>query len=168
MRWREPPRAECTKGERWGSALAHGSGLVVGVPLAVSGFLPLYIALSPCPVVAYYIGRAFRRRGLAWGAFQALQAALVLLLIVVLATLGSLQEDQLSRLSATLWAFAALLFLYSLWGAWDTAFGYNFRYIGLSRLVARVSEANIRRHERRKEWLAREKSDNRADKRPRS
>lgn len=156
---KQPPRAECTKGERWGSALAHGSGLVIGGPLAITVFPPteIYIALAPCPVVAYFIGRGFRRRGLAWGSFQGLQAALVQLLVVVLLFLANLQDDQLSRLAATLWTAAALLFLYSLWGAWDTLFGYNFRYMFISRLLRRVSEANLRRQEARRRWLDRDR-----------
>ncbi len=159
MPWKPPP-SDHSQGERWGSALAHGSGLVIGVPLAVTGFLPLSIAMTPCPVVAYYIGRAFRRRGLAWGAFQGLQASLVHFLIVVLAYVSSL-GDPWSKPMVTTWTFAVLLFLYTLWGAWDTAFGYNFRYIGISRLLSRVTEANIRRHERRREWMARERSNKR-------
>jgi len=155
-----PPRAECTKGERWGSALAHGSGLVIGVPLAVTVFPPtdIAIALAPCPVVAYFIGRTFRRRGLAWGSFQGLQATFVHFLIVALAFASSL-GDPWSKLSATMWTAAALLFLYSLWGAWDTAFGYDFRYIGIARLLRRVSEANLRRQEARRRWLDRDRPD---------
>ena len=43
-----------------------------------------------------------------------------------------------------------MLLLYSLWGAWDTLLGYNFRYIGIGRAINRVSEANMKRQERRR------------------
>ncbi len=152
MAWKQPSPTGYTKGERWGSALAHGSGLVIGVPIMVSGFLPVSLAMLPCPVIAYFIGRGFRRRGMPWGAFQGLQAAMVHFLIVALAYISSL-GDPWSKPMVTSWTAAILLFLYTLWGAWDTLFGYNFRYIGLSRLVTRVSEANIRRHQRRQRWL---------------
>lgn len=157
MPWTQPRRAECTKGERWGSAVAHGSGLVIGVPLMLTAFPGQpFFALMPCPVVAYFIGRGFRRRGLAWGSFQGLQAALVHFLIVALAFVSNL-GDPWSKLMVTAWTTAILLFLYSLWGAWDTAFGYNFRYMGIARLLRRVSEANLRRQEARRRWLDRDR-----------
>jgi hypothetical protein len=157
MPWTQPPRAECTKGERWGSALAHGSALVIGLPLMITAFpgQPSF-ALMPCPVVAYFIGRGFRRRGLAWGAFQGLQASLVHFLIVALAFVSSL-GDPWSKPMITAWTAAILLFLYTLWGAWDTAFGYNFRYMFLARLLRRVSDANLRRQEARRRWLDRDR-----------
>jgi hypothetical protein len=81
-----------------------------------------------------------------------LQAAAVHFIIVVLAYASSM-GDPWSKLMVTSWIAAVLLFLYTMWGAWDTLFGYDFRYIGISRLLTRVSEANIRRHQRRQRWL---------------
>jgi hypothetical protein len=45
---------------------------------------------------------------------------------------------------------ATLIFLYSLWGAWDTLLGHDFRYVGINGLLRRVSESNLRRQERKR------------------
>jgi len=154
LRRTQPPPSTFSKGERRGSALAHGSALLIGVPLTATGFLPLSMALIPAPVVAYFIGRAFRRRGQQWGSFQGLQASLVHLMIVILVFLSSLSDDPwTNQLALTAWTVAFLLFLYTLWGAFDTFLGYDFRYMFLGRLITRVSQANARRQELRRKWL---------------
>lgn len=139
-----------TKIERWGSVIAHGSALLIGLPLWL--WLPLYISLVLCPIVAYMVARSFRRRGLAWGAFQGLQASVMQLMILALIFGGSLLDSS-SSVGLTFWTAGVLLFLYSLWGALDTGLGYNFRYIGISSLLERVSEANLKRQEQRRRWL---------------
>ena len=139
-----------SRAETRGSAIAHGSALLIGLPLWF--FLPLYIALIPCPVVAYMISRFFRRRKLAWGAFHGMQAAVMHLLILALIFVGSL-ADMASNLGLSLWTSGVVLFLYSLWGTVDTLLGYDFRYLGISSLVDRVSQANLDRQERRRRWF---------------
>jgi hypothetical protein len=138
-----------SKWERRGSAVAHASGLLVGIPLLLTQFLPLSLAFLPSPVVSYLIARAFRRRRLVWGAFQGMQASVIQLFIVVVTFVSSLIDPE-SRAFGVFWAVGALLFLYSLWGAWDTLLGYDFRYIGISNFLDRVSQANLRRLERRR------------------
>jgi fatty acid desaturase len=150
MRPTQPNSTTYSRAETLGSAIAHSSALLVGLPLFP--FLALPLSLAPCPVVAYLIARAFRRRKLAWGAFQGMQACIMQLLIFLLMFIA----DQISRspgLLTTLWTAGVLLFLYSLWGAWDTFLGYDFRYIGISDLLDRVSRANLNRSERRRRWL---------------
>ena len=143
----EPP----SKIERWGSCLAHGSALFIGAPLGI--FLPLFpLILLPCPVVAYLIARSFRRRKLAWGAFQGMQASVMQLLILALAT-GVNLAGTTPILSPLFTTGAFLLFLYSLWGALDTALGYDFRYAGISNLLDRVSQSNLKRPEKRRRWF---------------
>ena len=44
-----------------------------------------------------------------------------------------------------------LLFLYTLWAAFDTSLGYDFRYVLLGKSVSRVTNANLKRQERRKD-----------------
>ena len=71
-----------TRVERRGSAIAHGSGLLFGVPLILlAGFflgVPPAIAYFPCPFIAYYVfARPFRSKKLPWGAFQGMQAAVI-------------------------------------------------------------------------------------------
>jgi len=139
-----------SKIERWGSAIAHSSALLVGLPLFP--FLLLPLSLAPCPVVAYLIARAFRRRRLAWGAFQGIQASIIHLLIFLLMFVAD-QIKSSPGLITILWTAGVLLFLYALWGALDTALGYNFRYVGISNLLERVSQANLNRQERRRRWL---------------
>jgi hypothetical protein len=150
------------KVERRGSALAHATALLIGMPILLTGFLPLSLAFIPCPVVSYLIARAFRRRRKAWGAFQGMQASVVQLIIVLLAFIASL-IDPASRLFAIMFAMGALTFLYTLWGAWDTLLGYDFRYIGISQFLDRVSRANLERQERRRGLFRRYRIDNRDD-----
>ena len=140
-----------SRAETRGSAIAHGSALLIGLPLAVF-LLPLPLSLVPCPVVAYFIARAFRRRKLAWGAFQGMQAAVVHLFILILMFTASRINSSLGLILA-FWTAGVLLFLYSLWGAVDTALGYDFRYIGIGSLLDRVSQANLARQERRRRWF---------------
>ena len=147
-----------TKGERaWGS-VAHASPLLVGIPVFFL-FLMLgsnlgVMSLIPCPIVAYLISRSFRRRQSPWGSFQGMQAAIAQLILIALALTASfLNGTSLSaavpQIQTFLFVAAFLLFLYTLWGAWDCAWGYDFRYILLSNFVDRVTAANLRRQERR-------------------
>ncbi|HEU0020735.1 MAG TPA: hypothetical protein VFR55_03550 [Dehalococcoidia bacterium] len=139
--------------ERWGSAIAHGSGLIIGLPLIL--LLGLLVGLQPpfsyipSVIISYMIARSFRRRRRAWGAFQGMQAAVVHLGVVILALAAHLLGAA-SRPSQFLYLAATLIFLYSLWGAWDTLLGHDFRYIGINGLLHRVSEANLKRQERRR------------------
>jgi hypothetical protein len=139
--------------ERRGSAVAHGVALLVGVPLLLFQLLPLPLAFLANPVVAYFIARSFRRRRMAWGAYQGMQAAVVhftMLVILFLPVLFPAAPPLLGMLSFTM---GVLLFLYSLWGAWDTLLGYDFRYIGISNLLHRVSQANLKRIEQNRGLL---------------
>ena len=140
---------EYAKVEKWGSCLAHASGLVAGVPLIV--FLGFPLAFLPCPVIAYMISRSFRRRSLAWGAAQAMQAAAVQLLILLLAG-GTAVSGSVHQLALIFVTAAFLLFLYSLWGALDTLLGYDFRYLYIGNLLDRVSQVNLSRREPRRRW----------------
>ena len=144
-----------TKGERWGGAFAHGTPLLLGIPLVIITPLVggnLFMALVPCPIAAYIISRSFRRRQFAWGAFQAMQAAivhLILLFLVFAAVL--LGEGAPDQVASVIFVLTFLLFLYTLWGAWDTAWGYDFRYIFVSNLVDRITDANMKRQEHRRQ-----------------
>jgi hypothetical protein len=151
-----------SKVERRGSAVAHATGLLIGMPILLTGFLPLSLAFIPCPVVSYLIARAFRRRRKAWGAFQGMQASVVQLIIVLLAFIASLVDPE-AQLFSIMFAMGALTFLYSLWGAWDTLLGYDFRYIGISQFLDRVSRANLERQERRRGLFRRYRIDNQDD-----
>ena len=139
-----------SKVERWGSCLAHGSTLFIGVPLTILLSFPLF--LVPCPVAAYMIARSFRRRRLAWGAFQGMQASAVQLLILLMAT-GTVFADPVPRLGLLFVTTGFLLFLYSLWGALDTLLGYDFRYAYIGNLLERVSQSNLERPELRRRWF---------------
>jgi hypothetical protein len=78
-----------------------------------------------------------------------MQAAVVHLGIVILA-LAAYLLGPVSRPSQFLYLAATLIFFYSLWGAWDTLLGHDFRYIGINGLLHRVSESNLRRQERKR------------------
>ena len=144
-----------TRGERVGSAFAHGTPLLIGLPLVFITPLVggnLFMALVPCPIVAYVISRSFRHRQSTWGAFQAMQAAIVQLILLVLVFSSVLVgEGGPSQLANIVFVLACLLFLYVLWAAWDTAWGYDFRYIFISNLVDRITEANLMRQELRRQ-----------------
>ena len=142
-----------TKVERWGSCVAHGNALVVGLPVAI--LLPFPWFLAPCPVVAYLISRSFRRRRLEWGAFQGMQAAVVQLLILLLAATSS----SAGFLSQVAFLLGTLLFLYSLAGALDTFLGHDFRYLVIGKWLERASRANLDRPERRRRWFGGRRSD---------
>ena len=149
-------RPTFTKGERIGSAIAHASPLVVGVPLyPLLGSLGVGITLIPCPIVAYLISRSFRRRQSAWGAFQGMQAAIVQLILLALVFAAAFLEGSalfnIQQIPLVLFVSAFLLFLYTLWGGWDCAWGYDFRYLFISNFVDRVTAANLRRQERRQQ-----------------
>ena len=136
--------------ERWGAGFAHSSLLLIGLPLTVI-LLPIPFSLAPCPVVTYMIARFFRRRMLVWGANQSIQASAIQVLIVLVA--GMVVLTNLSRqIDLALGTAGFLLFLYTLWAAFDTVLGYDFRYVFIGKVVARVSEANLKRQERRKGW----------------
>jgi hypothetical protein len=139
----EPEAPQYTKLERRGSSIAHGSALLIGVPLSIL-LLPVPFSLVPCPVVSYLIARSFRRRKLAWGAFQGLQASAIHSSIVIMATVVVV-ADLPYRLALTLGTAALLLFLYSLWAALDTLLGYDFHYIVISKFLDRVSRVNLDR-----------------------
>ena len=151
----EEERPVFTVRERIGGAVAHAAPLLFGVPmfpiLGNVGF-----ALLPSPIIAYIISRAFRKQQSAWGAFQGMQATLVHLIMVVLVFVayftGAGVEAGAVPSQVTLVAFvlAFLLFLYTLWGAWDTAWGYDFRYIFISNFVDRITSANLARQELRR------------------
>ena len=142
-----------SKYERKVSAIAHGSGLLIGLPLIL--ILGLFVGLPPAlsyipsVIVSYMIARSFRRRRRAWGAFQGMQASVVHLGVVSLAIAAQLLGSS-SRPSQFLYMAATLIFLYSVWGAWDTLLGQDFRYIGINSLLRRVSESNLKRQERRR------------------
>ena len=131
--------------------MAHASALLIGVPLTLL-LLPIPLSLVPCPVVSYLIARSFRRRELAWGAFQGMQASLIQLLVLLLATI-TVVGDAIPGLALTFGTAAFLVFLYSLWGAVDTLLGYDFRYVGINNLLERVSRTNLNRRERRRRWF---------------
>ena len=143
-----------SKGERTGGAIAHATPLLVGFPLVIVTPLVggnLFMALIPCPIVAYVISRYFRRREAVWGAFQAMQAALIQLILLVLVFSSLLLGDAAPiQASTAAFVFTFLLFLYTMWGAWDTAWGYDFRYIFISNLVDRITDANLHRQEIRR------------------
>ena len=137
--------------ERLGGAIAHGSTLLIGIPLTV--FLhefPLFLA--PCPLAAYMISRSFRRRRMGWGSFQAMQATLVQGFILLMAV-GMIYTSVAPRLPLVFGLAGFLAFLYSLWGALDTLLGYDFRYFYVGDLLSKVSEANLNRPERRRGWF---------------
>ncbi len=140
--------------ERWGSCIAHGNALIVGLPVYML-FPNFPWFLAPCPVVAYIISRSFRRRRLAWGAFQGMQAALVQLLILLLAATAS----SAGFLPQIAFLLGILLFLYSLAGALDTFLGHDFRYVVIGNWMERASRANLERSERRRRWLGGRGSD---------
>ena len=147
--------SEFTRGERAGSAVAHATPLLIGVPLVFITPLVggnLFMALVPCPIVAYVISRSFRRRQSAWGAFQAMQAAIVqLILLALVFSTVLLGEGGPAQAANIIFVLACLLFLYVLWGAWDTAWGYDFRYIFISNFVDRITAANLLRNELRRQ-----------------
>jgi len=142
-----------SKYERKVSAIAHGSGLLIGLPLIL--ILGLFVGLPPAfsyipsVIVSYMIARSFRRRRRAWGAFQGMQASVVHLGVVSLAIAAQLLGSS-SRPSQFLYMAGTLIFLYSVWGAWDTLLGQDFRYIGINSVLQRVSESNLKRQERRR------------------
>ena len=97
------------------------------------------------------IARFFRRRNLAWGADQSIQASAIQVLIFLIA--GLVVFTNLPRqIGMAIGTSGFLLFLYTLWAAFDTSLGYDFRYILIGKTVSRVSKANLKRQERRKGW----------------
>ncbi len=148
----EPEASPYSNLERRGSAIVHGSALLIGIPLTIL-LLPFPFSLVPCPVVSYLISRSFRRRKLAWGAFQGLQASAIHSLIVLVATVIVI-ADLPYRLALTMGTAALLLFLYSLWAALDTLLGYDFRYIIIGNFLDRVSRANLERQEQSRKWFS--------------
>ena len=150
-------RPSFTKGERIGSAVAHAAPLLLGVPLILPlGSLGIGMPLMPCPILAYLISRSFRRRQSVWGAFQGMQAVIVQLILLIFVFTGTFLDGTalaaaIPQVPLVMFVAAFLLFLYTLWGAWDCAWGYDFRYIFISNFVDRVTAANLRRQERRQQ-----------------
>jgi hypothetical protein len=143
--------APVSRVERLGGAIAHGGTLLIGIPLTI--FLhefPLFLA--PSPLVAYMISRSFRRRRMGWGSFQAMQATVVQAFILLMAV-GMIYTSVAPRLPLVFGLAGFLAFLYSLWGALDTLLGYDFRYFYVGDLLSKVSEANLKRPERRRRWF---------------
>jgi hypothetical protein len=153
----EQLKAEHSRNERLGSAIAHASLLVVGLPATVL-LLDLPWSLLFCPVLPYMIGRSFRRRGMSWGAYQGMQASVVQLLILVVAIMAFLASG-FQSLSVLFIAGGFFLSLYTLWGALDTWMGDDFQYIGISRLLENVSRRNMERQEVRHRWFRSGSSD---------
>ena len=145
MRKPEPATAPYSMIERRGSSVAHAGALLIGIPLTVF-FLDPPFSFAPCPVIAYLIARSFRRRKLAWGAFQGMQASLIQLLIFILAA-ATVYTSPVPNLAATFGVAGFLLFLYSLRGSLDTLLGYDFRYAGVGSWLERVARANLERPE---------------------
>ena len=155
----EPQIAKHSRNERLGSAIAHASLLVAGLPVTML-LLDLPWSLLFCPVLAYMIGRSFRRRGMTWGAYQGMQASVVQLLILVVAIMAwAFLTSGFQSLSVIFIAGGFFLFLYSLWGALDTWLGDDFQYIGISRLLENVSRRNMARQEVRRRWFSSGSSD---------
>ena len=145
---RNPPLY--SSAERWGACFAHSTLLSIGLPLTII-LIPIPFSLAPCPVVAYMLARFFRRRNLAWGADQSIQASAIQVLIFLIA--GLVVFTNLPRqMGMAIGTSGFLLFLYTLWAAFDTSLGYDFRYILIGKTVSRVSKANLKRQERRKGW----------------
>ena len=140
--------SQYTDSERAGASIAHGCLLLIGLPITFI-LLPVPFSLAPCPVVSYVIARYFRRRGLLWGANQSIQASVLQIFVLVIAALAVLTNLP-SRMDLALSTVGFLLFLYSLWGAFDTLLGYDFNYYMIGNLVSRVSKGNAARPERRR------------------
>jgi hypothetical protein len=155
----EQPKPEliATKREHRLGAIAHASALLIGVPIFY--FIPALqsLAFAICPVISYMISRSFRRRQLAWGAFQALQAAAVQLLLLILIFVFQLNQGT-PRFADIVFMFIILVFIYTLWGAWDTLFGMNFRYLIIGPRLERVAHINLARFEPRRSWFGRDKN----------
>ncbi len=158
MRNPEPQASPHSVIERRGSSVAHAGALLIGIPLTVF-FLDPPFSFAPCPVIAYMIARSFRRRKLAWGAFQGMQASLIQLFIFILAA-ATVYTGELPRLAGTFGVAAFLLFLYSLKGGLDTLLGYDFRYLGVGSWLERVARVNMERPEpRRRRFGGRDRDD---------
>ena len=136
--------------ERWGASFAHSTLLFIGLPLTIM-LIPIPFSLAPCPVVAYVLARFFRRRNLAWGADQSIQASAIQVLIFLIAGLVVF-IDLPRQMEMAIGTSGFLLFLYTLWAAFDTSLGYDFRYVLIGKSVSRVTSANLKRQERRKRW----------------
>ncbi len=152
---REVP--QYSKVERWGAAAGHASLLLVGLPISVTLLSPPWSFLF-CPVLPYMIGRSFRRRGMAWGAYQGMQASVIQLLILIMAVFTVLATN-IPRASDAFLLLTLLLSLYSLWGALETWLGYDFQYKGISHLLAYVSRRNMGRQEMRSRWFGQSRQD---------
>jgi len=158
MQESEQQIAEHSRIERLGSAIAHASLLVVGLPATTVLQLDLPWSLLFCPVLPYMIGRSFRRRGMTWGAYQGMQASVVQLLILVVAIMADLTSG-FQSLHILFIAGGFFLALYTFWGALDTWLGDDFHYIGISRLLEKVSRRNMARQELRHRWFRSGSSD---------
>ena len=133
--------------ERLGASVAHSSLLLIGLPLSFV-LLPIPFSLAPCPVLSYMLARYFRRKMSVWGVNQSMQASAMQVLILLVAALVALTNMH-HRIDLILGTAGFLLFVYTLWAAFDTLLGYDFRYALIGNAVTRVSEANLRRQKRR-------------------
>jgi hypothetical protein len=66
---------------------------------------------------------------------------------------GMIYTSVAARLPLVFGLAGFLAFLYSLWGALDTLLGYDFRYFYVGDFLSKVSEANLKRPERRRRWF---------------
>jgi hypothetical protein len=83
-----------------------------------------------------------------------MQASVMHLIILIVVFVAS-RVHSMPHLYLGFSTVGLLLVLYALWGATDTLFGYDFRYIGISDLLERVSQANLERQERRRHLFGR-------------
>ncbi len=169
--------AQPTPAERRWGALAHAGGVFIGLPLIFLGLrmgIPSPFVYIPATILAYLIARSFRGRRQVWGSFQGMQATVAHLFINLLLFVILFSPDD-SRLFMILPLLVIIAWIYTLWAAWDTLFGEDFRYILISRLLYRVSETNLQRPQRRRRFFrpytvdgsSREDDDRNRDDRPR-
>ena len=87
-----------------------------------------------------------------------MQAAVVQFVILLLA-LGMDNTGATPRLAMAFGFAGFLILLYSLWGALDTFIGIDFRYFYIGDILNKVSQANLKRTERRRGWFGLGRSD---------
>ena len=87
-----------------------------------------------------------------------MQAAAVHFVILLLA-FGMDNTGAAPGLAMAIGLVGFLIFLYSLWSALDTFMGYDFRYFYIGDILNKVSQANLKRPERRKGWFGLGRSD---------
>ena len=72
---------------------------------------------------------------------------------ILLMAVGMIYTSVAPRLPLVFGLAGFLAFLYTLWGALDTLLGYDFRYFYVGDLLNKVSDANLKRPERRRGWF---------------